>query len=70
MENNFTIRYEVRKAHKFIEGESTIAKFENEIDATIYANLWRKGSGETNKVRVYRITEEVIFETSKEEECD
>lgn len=65
--NNTSTRYEVRKAYKHIEGELTLAKFENQEEATTYAELWRKGSGETNKIRVYRITEEVIW-TSKEEE--
>ena len=68
MNNNTSTRYEVRKAYKHIEGELTIAKFENQEEATTYAELWRKGSGETNEVRVYKVTEEVIFETQKEEE--
>lgn len=67
--NNTSTRYEVRKAYKFIEGELTLAKFDSQEEATSYAELWRKGTGETNKFRVYRITEEVIFE-SKEEEGD
>lgn len=69
MNNNTSTRYEVRKAYNLIDGESILAKFKDEEEATTYAELWKKGTGETNKIRVYRITEEVIFE-SKEEEGD
>lgn len=65
--NNTSIRYEVRKAYKHIEGEVMLAKFDSQEEATSYAELWRKGTGETNKIRVYKVTEEVIFESEAEE---
>lgn len=64
MNNNTSTRYEVRKAYYLIEGETYLAKFSTQEEATTYAELWKKGTGETNEVRVYRVTEEVIW-TSK-----
>lgn len=65
--NKTTTRYEVRKTYKYLDGESTIAKFENPEEAMTYAELWIKGSGEQNPVRIYRITEELVYESGENE---
>lgn len=62
MENNFTIRYEVRRVYAAINSEENISVFNTEEEAKQFSRLYIKGTGETRQLKVYKVmySEEAI----------
>lgn len=62
MENNFTIRYEVRRVYAAINSEENISTFNTEEEAKQLARLYSKGTQETRQLKVYKVmySEEAI----------
>lgn len=62
MENNFTIRYEVRRVYAAINSEENISTFNTEEEAKQFARLYSKGTQETRQLKVYKVmySEEAI----------